>query len=83
MSERWARAMLSAYRYAGAAAYPLIGPYVAWRTSRGKEDRVRRRERYGVAGRPRPEGPVIWIHAASVAVRTTAPLAAWAGCGCG
>ncbi|TIV26972.1 MAG: 3-deoxy-D-manno-octulosonic acid transferase, partial [Mesorhizobium sp.] len=61
MSERWARAALTAYRYAGAAAYPLIGPYVAWRASRGKEDRARRRERYGVAGRPRPEGPVIWI----------------------
>ena len=66
MSERWARAALTAYRYAGAAAYPLVGPYVAWRASRGKEDRARRRERYGVAGRPRPEGPVIWIHAASV-----------------
>jgi len=66
MSERWARAALTAYRYAGAVAYPLIGPYVAWRASRGKEDRLRRRERYGVAGRPRPEGPVIWIHAASV-----------------
>ena len=36
------------------AAYPLVGPYVAWRTRRGKEDRSRRRERYGVAGRPRP-----------------------------
>ena len=70
MSERWARAALTAYRYAGAAAYPLIGPYVAWRASRGKEDRVRRRERYGVAGRPRPEGPVIWIHAASVGETT-------------
>ncbi|TIM08664.1 MAG: 3-deoxy-D-manno-octulosonic acid transferase, partial [Mesorhizobium sp.] len=58
--------MLSAYRFAGAAAYPLVGPYVAWRTSRGKEDRYRRRERYGVAGRARPDGPVIWIHAASV-----------------
>jgi 3-deoxy-D-manno-octulosonic-acid transferase len=66
MSGRWARTMLTAYRFAGAAAYPLVGPYVAWRTSRGKEDRNRRRERYGVAGRPRPEGPVIWIHAASV-----------------
>ena len=43
-----------------------MGPYVAWRTSQGKEDRSRSRERYGVAGRPRPEGPVIWIHAASV-----------------
>ena len=35
MSERWARAALTAYRYAGAVAYPLIGPYVAWRASRG------------------------------------------------
>ena len=66
MSERWARTMLSAYRFAGAAAYPLIGPYVAWRVSRGKEDRSRTRERYGVAGRPRPLGPLIWVHAASV-----------------
>ena len=66
MSERWARAMLTAYRFAGAAAYPLIGPYVAWRTSQGKEDRTRSRERYGMAGRPRPEGPLIWMHAASV-----------------
>lgn len=66
MSERWARAMLTAYRFAGAAAYPLIGPYVALRTSQGKEDRARSRERYGMAGRPRPEGPLIWMHAASV-----------------
>ena len=66
MSERWARAMLTAYRWAGAAAYPVIGGYVAWRASKGKEEHSRRRERYGRAGRPRPEGPLIWIHAASV-----------------
>ena len=36
MSERWARAILRAYRLAGAAAYPLIGTYVAWRTSQGQ-----------------------------------------------
>lgn len=66
MSERWARTMLGMYRLAGAAAYPLMGPYVAWRASKGKEDRNRRRERYGVAGRERPDGPVIWVHAASV-----------------
>jgi 3-deoxy-D-manno-octulosonic-acid transferase len=39
---------------------------VAWRASKGKEDRSRARERYGVAGRERPDGPVIWVHAASV-----------------
>ncbi|MGF7005974.1 lipid IV(A) 3-deoxy-D-manno-octulosonic acid transferase [Aminobacter sp. BE322] len=66
MSERWARAFLKAYRYAGAAAYPMVGGYVAWRTSKGKEDKNRRRERYGFASRERPDGPLIWFHAASV-----------------
>lgn len=66
MSGRWARTMLSAYRFAGAAAYPLARPYVAWRTTKGKEDRKRSRERYGFAGHARPEGPLIWVHAASV-----------------
>jgi 3-deoxy-D-manno-octulosonic-acid transferase len=66
MSERWARALLSSYRLAGAAVYPLIGAYVAWRASKGKEDRSRRRERYGLAGKERPNGPLIWVHAASV-----------------
>ncbi|QPC86865.1 3-deoxy-D-manno-octulosonic acid transferase [Mesorhizobium sp. NBSH29] len=66
MSERWARAMLSVYRYAGAAAYPLVGTYVGWRASKGKEEHSRRRERYGVASQPRPAGPLVWVHAASV-----------------
>jgi 3-deoxy-D-manno-octulosonic-acid transferase len=66
MSERWARTLLSAYRWAGAAAYPLIGTYVGWRATRGKEERGRRRERYGWPGRERPKGPVVWVHAASV-----------------
>jgi 3-deoxy-D-manno-octulosonic-acid transferase len=66
MSERWARAMLTTYRWAGAAAYPLIGGYVAYRASKGKEEHARRRERYGRAGQPRPDGPLIWVHAASV-----------------
>lgn len=66
MSERWARMMLSLYRVAGSAAYPLAGPYVAWRASKGKEDRTRSRERYGVASQKRPDGPLIWVHAASV-----------------
>ena len=66
MSERWARAMLSVYRFAGAAAYPLVGGYVGWRANQGKEERSRRRERYGIASRPRPGGPLVWVHAASV-----------------
>ncbi|HEY4193741.1 MAG TPA: lipid IV(A) 3-deoxy-D-manno-octulosonic acid transferase [Mesorhizobium sp.] len=66
MSERWARSVLMMYRCAGAAAYPLVGPYVAWRVAKGKEDRSRSRERYGVTKRERPQGPLIWVHAASV-----------------
>lgn len=66
MSERWARTILTTYRWVGAAAYPLVGGYVAWRASKGKEDRSRRRERYGIADRERPGGPLVWIHAASV-----------------
>jgi 3-deoxy-D-manno-octulosonic-acid transferase len=66
MSERWARALLSAYRWGGALAYPAVGSYLALRASRGKEDRARRRERYGHSSVPRPPGPLVWIHAASV-----------------
>ncbi|MDH4990131.1 lipid IV(A) 3-deoxy-D-manno-octulosonic acid transferase [Aquamicrobium lusatiense] len=66
MSERAARTLLTLYRYAGAAAFPLMGPYVAWRASKGKEDKGRSKERYGIAGQQRPDGPLIWFHAASV-----------------
>jgi 3-deoxy-D-manno-octulosonic-acid transferase len=65
MSERWARAVLSTYRWAGAASYPFVGGYVVWRASQGMEDRGRRHERYGKAALPRPDGPLIWVHAAS------------------
>ncbi|PYE90426.1 lipid IV(A) 3-deoxy-D-manno-octulosonic acid transferase [Phyllobacterium leguminum] len=70
MSERWARTILTAYRWAGAAAYPAVGAYVAFRASRGKEDHARRRERYGKASVQRPQGPLVWVHAASVGETT-------------
>lgn len=66
MSHGVARAALTAYRIAGAIAYPLLGPYVGWRAAHGKEETGRRRERYGFAGVARPVGPLVWIHAASV-----------------
>ena len=66
MSERGARQLLKLYRWAGAASFPLVGAYLAWRVSTGKEDPRRKRERYGKPSRPRPEGPLIWMHAASV-----------------
>jgi 3-deoxy-D-manno-octulosonic-acid transferase len=66
MSEILARTVLSVYRWAGAAAYPFIGTYVAWRAAKGKEESSRRRERYGLTSRRRPAGPLVWMHAASV-----------------
>jgi 3-deoxy-D-manno-octulosonic-acid transferase len=66
MSERWARLVLSTYRWVGAAAFPIVGAYVAFRASKGKEERGRHGERYGVASVARPSGPLIWVHAASV-----------------
>lgn len=66
MSEGWARAILTAYRWTGAFAYPMIGGYVALRAAKGKEERGRRGERYGRASAERPEGPLVWVHAASV-----------------
>ncbi|MBA8903810.1 lipid IV(A) 3-deoxy-D-manno-octulosonic acid transferase [Phyllobacterium sp. T1293] len=66
MSERWARFILSSYRWVGAMAFPVVGAYVAFRASKGKEERGRQGERYGVASVARPTGPLVWVHAASV-----------------
>ena len=66
MSLVWARLTLTAYRWLGAAIYPFLGSYLAFRATKGKEEHARRRERYGFASSERPEGPVIWAHAASV-----------------
>jgi 3-deoxy-D-manno-octulosonic-acid transferase len=66
MSRLRARLALSAYRWGGVAAYPMVSAFVMWRTARGKEDRGRKSERYGYASLARPEGPLVWVHAASV-----------------
>lgn len=57
---------LAFYRAATTVAGPLIRLHLARRRARGKEDAERFRERLGVAGRQRPDGPLIWVHAASV-----------------
>jgi 3-deoxy-D-manno-octulosonic-acid transferase len=56
----------AAYRAATTAATPLVRCYMRARSRRGKEDRERIAERYGIAGAERPRGKLIWIHAASV-----------------
>lgn len=62
----WPRFVLRTYRIAGSIAYPFLGAFFRVRARKGKEDRNRRKERYGYASAERPEGPLVWLHAASV-----------------
>ncbi len=66
MSERWARTALNTYRIAGAIMAPFSGSFLRYRARAGKEDPERRGERIGRASKPRPSGPLVWFHAASV-----------------
>lgn len=58
--------LLSIYRGATTAARPLLGWHLNRRAGRGKEDPSRLGERHGIASRARPDGPLLWVHAASV-----------------
>lgn len=66
MSSVRARMALAGYRWLGTAIYPFFWSYLALRAAKGKEDPARRRERYGYPSAPRPQGPLVWFHAASV-----------------
>jgi 3-deoxy-D-manno-octulosonic-acid transferase len=52
------------YEWLGIILIPFIKIYLFIRLKRGKEERMH--ERYGIASQPRPEGVVVWFHAASV-----------------
>lgn len=45
---------------------PLINLLLARRRARGREDLTRMGERRGHPGLPRPKGPLVWMHAASI-----------------
>jgi 3-deoxy-D-manno-octulosonic-acid transferase len=45
---------------------PALRLWLERRATRGKEDPFRLRERFGHASQPRPEGMLVWLHAASV-----------------
>ncbi len=57
---------LRLYQFASFAAAPMAPHLLARRLERGKEHPTRLAERRGEAGEPRPDGPLIWIHGASV-----------------
>lgn len=54
------------YRLLWCLLTPIIPLYLKRRRARGKEDSLRLGERYGKTSAPRPDGFLVWIHAASV-----------------
>ena len=57
---------LKIYRSLSRAAEPVANFALERRLKAGKEDPGRVRERRGQPSRPRPDGPLVWIHGASV-----------------
>lgn len=69
---------LTAYRWGGRLALPLLSVLYTRRVRRGKEDPKRRGERFGYSDRARPEGALVWVHAASVGeTNAVMPLIEW------
>ncbi|MEO1456852.1 MAG: glycosyltransferase N-terminal domain-containing protein [Pseudomonadota bacterium] len=59
-------AALAAYLGVSRLAGPLAPFLLRRRLLRGREDPLRVGERLGWPGRERPEGPLVWLHAASI-----------------
>jgi len=57
---------LRAYALAGRLVSPLVPLLLRARMRRGKEDPKRLPERLGHPARERPQGPLVWVHGASV-----------------
>ena len=57
---------LGLYLALSRVAEPALRALLARRARRGKEDPERMGERLGHASRPRPPGPLVWLHGASV-----------------
>jgi 3-deoxy-D-manno-octulosonic-acid transferase len=59
-------ATLRVYRRLSAALTPLTSLLIRQRLKNGKEDAERTDERRGISTIARPDGPLVWIHGASV-----------------
>lgn len=57
---------LGLYRAATGLLEPIVPTLLAGRARKGKEDPARIGERLGRADTPRPDGPLVWLHGASV-----------------
>ena len=66
MGRAFATGVFALYRGTAFVATPVVHHLLRKRLARGREDAARFGERLGRAGLARPEGPLIWIHGASV-----------------
>ena len=66
--------MIIIYKYLGIILIPIIKLNLLFRILKGKENKNRFSERYGIASIIRPKGDLIWIHAASVGEFKSASL---------
>jgi 3-deoxy-D-manno-octulosonic-acid transferase len=57
---------LQLYRALSHSLAPAARPWLEARVRAGKEDGARLEERFGAATAPRPDGRLVWLHAASV-----------------
>lgn len=58
--------MLALYKILTTLSSPFLGALLSSRLKKGKEDSARVEERKGITQKQRPEGPLAWVHAASV-----------------
>jgi len=58
--------LISAYRGLARVLTPLFNLLFTLRSRAGKELPARKDERFGISGKARPDGRLLWIHAASV-----------------
>lgn len=65
--------LLRAYLAASAVLGPLARRHIRKRIAKGKEDRLRYTEKFGETTVPRPEGPLVWLHAVGVGEVLTLP----------
>jgi 3-deoxy-D-manno-octulosonic-acid transferase len=57
---------LSIYRTTASLATPFLRRHLDQRAGRGREDPDRLQERFGIAGRERGPGQLVWVHASSI-----------------
>ena len=62
----WGMTALALYTGLTWALAPAVRLYLRRRVAAGKEDAARIEERFGRPSRARPDGPLVWVHGASV-----------------